>query len=261
MSGRKTNFSLTAVLISLLLAASVVLAQETKEYEDTFEFDQYGTVSIDTYKGSINVETWDKNEIYFYAKVEPDLGGWSDISPEEQLERCEVRLNKSNDYVSLESDYQNDIWGNSGTLALVHYEIKMPASARLRIDDYKSETHVENLDSDFEIETYKGTVNIVNFSGELTVDTYKGTVEIDYSNFTDDAYFDTYKGEIELHLPSNSKFDFDFDLGRKGDFESDFDMVMKSYSSDEGARGKVNGGGPEIKFSTYKGEIVLREKS
>ncbi|MDZ7764741.1 MAG: DUF4097 family beta strand repeat-containing protein [Melioribacteraceae bacterium] len=247
------------IIFALLLAVSFTFAQQKKEYEETFDLDRYGRVTIETYKGSITVDTWDKDEFYFHAEVVPDTDGWNNTSPEEQLERCEVRFNHSNDYVSLESDYKKNLFG-SNTLAFVHYKIKMPKTAKLKIDDYKSETLVDGLSSYIDIESYKGIIDVINFSGELKIDTYKGTVLVDLNELNDDLEFDTYKGEIEIKLPSDTNFDFDFDLGRKGDFESDFDMVMKNYSSDDGARGKVNGGGPEIKFSTYKGEIELREK-
>lgn len=248
------------LLITLILSITLLtFAQQSKEYEETLSLDKNGRVSIDTYKGSITVEVWDKAEVYFYAEVVPDESGWNNTSPEEQLERCEVRFSHSNSYLSLESDYKKKLFG-SNTLALVHYKIKMPSTAELLIDDYKSEILVDGLTSDVNIESYKGIIDVINYSGELKVDTYKGTVLVDLNELNDNLEFDTYKGEIEIKLSSDTNFDFDFDLGRKGDFESDFDMVMNNYSSDEGARGKVNGGGPEIKFSTYKGEIELRKK-
>ena len=219
-----------------------------------------GMVSVDTYKGSIKVETWDKAEVHFRAIVEPDTDGWNNTDPDEQLERCEVRSRHSDDYLSLESDYEKNLVG-SQTLAFVHYTIKMPATAKLQIDDYKSKTHIKSLHNDLTFETYKGIVNIVDYSGKLNLETYKGSVEIDFTELKNDCEFDTYKGDISLFIPESEKFDFNFDLGRKGDFDSDFEMMMKNYNSDDGdVRGSVNNGGPEISFSTYKGEINLRKR-
>lgn len=249
------------LLFIAILLTSTILAQETKEYEETYSFSSTGTVSVDTYKGSITVETWDKAEVYFYAKVEPDTDGWNSTSPEEQVERCKVRYSHSDNYLDLKTDYsKNSIWG-SETRALVHYTIKMPATAKLKIEDYKSETRVDNLKSEIELETYKGRVRINNLKGGVDIETYKGDIDVDLTELTDNCSFDTYKGDINIYMPASSKFDFNFDLGKKGDFSSDFEMMMSRYNSDDGdMKGEVNGGGPTIRFSTYKGEIELREK-
>lgn len=258
-----TQVKKKAILFFVLAALFTLITygQEVKEYEETLPFDPDGKVSIDTYKGTITVETWDKNEVYFHAKVEPDGGGWNSTSPEEQLERCEVRYRHSEDHLSLKSDYRKKIGWGSETLALVHYKIKMPATAKLQVDDYKSESRISNLKSDLEFETYKGRVDIKNHSGLVDVETYKGDVDVDLVDLKENCSFETYKGNFNLSLPTSAKFDFDFELGRKGDYSSDFEMMMNRYNSDDGdLRGEVNGGGPTIYFSTYKGELYLRKK-
>lgn len=251
----------STLFFSMILFVSLTVAQDTKKYEETYDLNSDGTVSVDTYKGSITVETWDKNEVYFSAIVEPDDGGWNSTSPEEQVEDCEVRYTHSDRYLSLETDYAKNVGWGSLTRAFVHYTIKMPATAKLRIDDYKSVTKIDDLNSDIELETYKGRVDIKNFSGSVDIETYKGDIYLDLVELKDNCSFDTYKGDINVYMPSSTKFDFDFDLGRKGDFSSDFKLMTSRYDSDEGdMRGEVNGGGPTIRFSTYKGEIELREK-
>ena len=253
---------LVRLVLSLVLLTSLTIAQKTKDYEESYSFSSTGTVSVDTYKGSITVETWNKDEVYFHAVVEPDTDGWNPTSPEEQLERCEVRVNYSENYLSLESDYKESHGWGSSNRAFVHYTIKMPATAELKIDDYKSDTKINNLISDLDLETYKGRVSINNFSGKLNLETYKGDVNVGYTELKENCSFDTYKGEVTLSLPSKAKFNFDFEMGKKGDYSSDFDMMLKKYDSDDGDfKGQVNGGGATIKFSTYKGEISLRERN
>lgn len=252
---------ISVIFVLFIFFTSLLFAQKTKEYNETFSLSSTGTVSLDNYKGTITVEAWDKNEVSVYAKVEPDVNGWNSTSPEEQIERCEVIFRNSANHVSIETNYEKNRGWGSETRAFVHYTIKMPITAELEIDDYKSEIKIGNLNSKLEMETYKGRVNIDNFSGSIVVNTYKGEVEIDFSELNEYTSFDTYKGDIKLLLPSSSKFDFDFDLGRKGDYRSDFEMMMRRYNSDDGdVRGEVNGGGPKIKFSTYKGQVELREK-
>lgn len=255
-----TNHLKTIFITTVFFLINTIFAEGTKEYEQTFEFNANGTINIETYKGTISVDTWDKEEVYFHAKVEPDTDGWgpTSTSPQEQLNRCEVRYNHSKNYLSLKSDYRNKNFG-SNTLAFVHYTIKMPRGTELKIDDYKSEIEIKNSSARLKLETYKGSVDLINFSGGLVLETYKGIVRADLSELTDNIEFDTFKGDIALRLPSSSGFNIDFDLGKKGDYDSDFDMVVNGYSGDD-IEGRVNGGGHEISFSTYKGSIELNKR-
>jgi len=256
-SRKKVGFA----LLSLIFLVSLTFAQETKEYEETYSLDANGTVSIENYKGKITVEGWDKNEVYFHAQVIPDTDGWNSTSPEEQLERCEIRYSHSDNYLDLKTDYaKNNSWGSENR-AEVYYTIKMPTTAKLKIDDYKSVTIINNLNSELDLENYKAPITIKNFKGGFDIDTYKGNANVDLVELTNNCRYESYKGDINISLPAASKFDFNFELGKHGDFSSDFDMMMNRYNSDDGdIRGNVDGGGPTIRFSTYKGEIDLCKK-
>lgn len=244
----------------ILFAMPALFAQETKEYEETFSVDKDGTLNIETYKGSIKVEVWDKSEVYFKAVVEPDTDGWS-TSPEEQLERCTVEFGKSGNRIFLKSDYKKKLIDALNTLAYVHYTIKVPSTFKLVVDDYKSESKIYGLTSEIDFETYKGDVKIYDFAGSIDLETYKGEVNIDFTDIKGNCSFDTYKGDIELLIPSDEKFSLDFDLGRKGDYSGDFDVELNRFDRKSGeVYGNVNGGGDVIYFETYKGEIKLKRK-
>ena len=253
-----TVLTFCALLIGL---TQITSAQEFREEEKTFELPKDGTVYIDTYKGSINVEAWDKAEVYVHAKIEAENDSWSSTNPEEQLENVKIKYDVSGTSVTIQSKYDklNNFWG-SGTRASVHYKIKMPKTARLQIDDYKSITEINNLESDLIMETYKGRVDVVGLKGSVELETYKGDVTVDFNELKNNCSFETFKGQIELSLNSNSKFDLDIDLGRRGDFRSDFEYSTNGRMRDDEVRGSVNGGGHRIEFETNKGDLRIREK-
>ena len=136
----------------------------------------------------------------------------------------------------------------------------MPQTAELEIDDYKSETKIENLQADIKMETYKGRVDIIDLKGGIDLETYKGDATIDFMELKNDCKFDTYKGSIELNMASDSKFDLDVDLGKKGDFDCDFDYSINGKRRSDNVKGSVNGGGPRIEFETYRGDLRIRKK-
>ena len=270
-----TKSRIYLLLFALTLFALPVLAQESKEYNESFDIGTDGRVSIDTYKGTIDVTTWDGNTVEIDAVIEDD-------NSKGLLEYTEVRIERFGSTVRIESDYseakkimkRNKI-NNFGTLPLVHYTIRMPRTTELTIDDYKSEIAIEGVDADVQVETYKGPIDIQhvvgdlsvnnyksevrirNLSGALYADTYKGTFDVEFDEFLGDTSFDTYRGDVHVTLPEDAGFDLDADLGNKGDFDANFNISSLKKSKKK-YRGEVYGGGPRLEFDTYRGSFNVR---
>ncbi|HAL56505.1 MAG TPA: hypothetical protein DCP63_08525 [Bacteroidetes bacterium] len=260
--------TLVTVLFGLLVGLSY--GQETREVKKTVPLSADGRVSIDTYKGSVTVTTWEKGEIEIFARIESDDHG---RYAEERIRDTEVRIDATPTSVRIKSEYDKvrrhhgGFWGifdgDWGSLPLVHYTIKMPRTAQLRIKDYKSEIKVSDLKSNADIETYKGRVDVLNLDGSLTLETYKGEVWADFVNLNARSSFETYKGEIEVKLPKGKGFELDADIGRRGRFDSDFDLERRTASRRDREydyRGPVNGGGPTVSLKTSKGTIRLAQR-
>jgi hypothetical protein len=267
---RKTTSSF--FLLFLVLSFAIFLqAQDSREVRKTGEFGQNGRLSIDTYKGSIKVLTWDKSEIEIVARIEPD--GW-DRHSRERVEDTEIRIDLSSNSARIKTDYDRvrdrhssffGIFGddNSGNLPLVHYTIKVPKTTSLRIKDYKSKTEVNDLESDIDIETYKGEVEVGRLSGSIALDTYKGEARIAFARLDGKSRFETYKGTVDISLPRGKGFELDADIGRHGSFDSDFAVDRNRHrnrSSDTEIRSEINGGGPLVRLKTDHGTIRLLER-
>ena len=263
--GSMKNSIITLLTIIMLFGVSQIQAQDFKEVEKTFQLDKNGKVRVDTYKGEIVIETWDKDEVHVYAKIEPDGdGGFFSTKPKRQIESVRVEFDASPGSVEIESVYRNnDSWFGSNTRALVNYKIKMPKSARLEIKDYKSQTDISGLQATIKLYTYKGEVRVVNLNGSIDLETYKGEVDVRFSNITGNSRFDTYKGEIKITLPENAGFSINGEFGKRTDFYSSFDIKEDSQRKnrkDYSVKGEINGGGPRIELSSKKGRFELIKK-
>jgi Toastrack DUF4097 len=260
--------AITALGILSLVLASQAFTQFSKEVQKTVDITADGRVYIDTYKGSITIQTWDQQKVEIYAKIEADGRGRKD---RKMVEDTDIRIHTGADLVEIVSDYGKSehhgfsffgLFGDDGgNLPFVYYRIKMPATARLKIKDYKSETRISNILSSLRMETYKGNVIINDHSGPIDIETYKGDVKIDFAKYSDDCRFETYKGRIEIALPKNTGFTMHADLGKRSDFRSDFDLsARKIPREDDYIKANVNGGGPKLSLTTTKGDIRIIEK-
>ena len=251
-------------IISLLSLGLFVVSTHAQDSKTVFQkepLSRNGKVVVDNYKGSITVTAWDRDEVEIDAHVVADRD-------EELVQDTEIIIRRSGNTVRIETDYEKAqrrqrrfrLFGlNNYSLPFVHYKIKMPRTADLEIDDYKSEIKVNDLQADLEVETYKGVVDINDLDGSIRLDTYKGEVRVDFAGLTDDSSFDTYKGEINIRLPNGEGFDLDADMGRKGHLDSDF-RLANFRRDDEYYRGSVNGGGPRLHMETYKGYFSIRSR-
>lgn len=254
-----------AILPGLILAAGIARAADTKEVRRIVPLDRDGRVSIETFKGSVTVTSWDRSEVSIDARIEPD---GSDPDQKEKVAQTEIRVNSSGGFVSVKSDYREVrhhhffgfFFGEDGTLPFVHYTIQMPATARLEIEDYKSDIKASNLKADLKLHTYKGTARVSGLDGAARVETYKGDVIVEFARFSNASRFETHKGKVEVRLPGDSRFDLDADSGRRGDIESDFAMTTTRRGSWGAVRltGAANGGGPQLRLTTYKGTLKVR---
>ena len=254
--------SISMFCMFFIFGYATINAQNSKEFEKTFPINKDGKLTIETYKGEIRVEIWDKNEVYVYAKMVPDdAGGFLSTSPKKQLDRVSIDYDNSPGSVHVKSDYKkSDSWFGNNTMALVYYEIKMPKTVDLRIEDYKSESKIAGLQSSLELNTYKGEVKIDGHSGPIDLETYKGEVSVRYSKLSDDSRFQTYKGEIRINVPKSAAFTADLDLGKRAGLDTSFGLEKESNRKKHSGydfKKDINGGGPYVKISSDKGEIRL----
>ncbi len=261
------------LLLFCLGSGSVTFGQEHREITKTLPLNKQGIVIVDTYKGSIDVTTWEKSEIEIVARIEVDESFFDD--GEQDVRDTEIRINGSADEVRIKSDYDklrhhhNGFWGlfgdNNLSLPSVHYKIKMPKTASLTIKDYKSDSHIAGLHSSVEINTYKGDVEISDLVGSLDLETYKGNARIGFSELSRNSRVETYKGEISISLPKKTGFVLESDFGRRTSFESDFDVESHSHgkrrSKEVDYYGTINGGGPSLRLKSEKGNFTLRQSS
>jgi hypothetical protein len=253
-------------LLSAVLAVAAASGADFKEIHKTVPLDPGGRVSIDTFKGSIDVTTWDRPEIDIVARIEPDDSGRDQAR---RVQETEVRVAGSGQSVRITSDYDRvhrsgflGIFGGDETLPFVRYTIQLPRTARLAVKDYKSNTHIAGLAGTLDLNTYKGEVEIASMDGSVQLETYKGEVRADFTRLAE-SEFETYKGSVEITLPQPAAFDLEADLGRHGDLDCDFELVTRASgwsSRDARRRGVVNGGGPELKLETYKGTFRIRAR-
>lgn len=257
---RSRRFLFPLLLLALFLALAVQAAEPSREVVKTIPLPAGGRVEIDTYKGSVDVTAEERPDVLVEARVTPDTVCGDAKSQAEWVADTEVRIESRGRSVRIESDYSRlssvHVWffGSCTARPFVHYRIRMPRKADLEVKDYKSKIEVAGLTGDLRLDSYKGTMHVGGMDGSVRLTTYKGEAAVAFSSLRADSRFETYKGEIEVTLPKTAAFDLDVDSGRRGRFRSEFEAGVRSSGR---TRMALNGGGPRLSLSTYKGNLKL----
>jgi hypothetical protein len=137
---------------------------------------------------------------------------------------------------------------------------------------------VEGVSGEIDINNINGPVTLKNVSGNTLVHTVNGNIEVTLARVTVDKplSFSSMNGDIDVTLPADVKANLKM-KSEQGEIYTDFDINMtrqptKSEAAEKTEQGKfriafdkslyglVNGGGREIAFNTFSGDIYIRKK-
>jgi len=157
--------------------------------------------------------------------------------------------------------------------------IQVPVSSSLEVRTSMDGTIVvEGVNGEIDINNINGPVTLKNVSGNTLVHTVNGDIEAVLTRITADKplSFSTMHGDIDVTLPADVKAslkmkteqgeiytDFDMDMGRKAaraESAEKSDQGKFRITFDKSLLGQVNGGGAEISFNTFTGDIYIRKK-
>jgi len=139
---------------------------------------------------------------------------------------------------------------------------------------------IDNISGEIEANNTNGTVNITNASGAVVAHSMNGRVIASLNRVPPDKVmsFSTMNGNLDVTLPADTKATFKMHTDN-GDIFTDFDVKLEAQSApqvveekdtkgntrrrvrtDGTQTGSINGGGPEMQFTTFNGRIVIHKK-
>ena len=158
----------------------------------------------------------------------------------------------------------------------VDLEIQVPVGSTVRLSTVNDgDIEVENIDGEVEVSNTNGEIRVKNVRGPVSATTVNGDVQVVFRGAMAAVpmAFSTLNGDVDITFPADLKADVRMS-SVNGEIYSDFDVSVTTETVagvdekpkkgrthvviEREMRGKINGGGAEILFKTFKGDILLR---
>lgn len=265
----------------LLVSGSVLLgvdaqAQQVRNIQQTIDLKPDGKVQVSATAGSVRVTTWDRPAVEMNLRIEGRNAT--------QVEKTRVMVEEDGGNVKIRTDNADpdgpgllDLIGlGSAEGPTTNYTLRIPKTASLRVSTTSAEVEVTGLSGDVTVEgnsapvrvrdidgrviaaTFSGPLRAENVRGELILATFSGNLHLRLASLPAKSQIGSFSGNAEVILPADAAFDLRTDVSWGGAVTSDFAMP-DSLAKEDGTI-PVGGGGPQIAFESFSGDLTLRSE-
>ena len=256
---------------------------KVRHYSKTVAFDPGGHLVIKTGRGSLELSSWDRNEVEIVARIESPF----DINPEyasEIVTALRIEVDGSGRSLQIRSDY-DDIpaykrWFISiRHIPYVHYEIRTPRRIHLELDVRHTDTRIRDVEGAIRVHAHYSTVSGTDWTGPVRLDMdhgmlrlteLDGSVELDArhadvhmeaTRLSGDTRIRAHQGLTELYLPRFQGLDLYSDVRHQSELDSDFEISTRVFRHEEGIiTGTINGGGSLLELRGDHTRFQLRKR-
>lgn len=262
--------------ICALLFAGAAFAQDTGD-RVTVPFrdpSKPRTLVVKVINGGMTVRGYDGRDVIIEAQGSGNRPRRSSSNPPPGMHRLEI----NNSGLDVTED-NNVMTIQAGVMHSTELNIQVPVHTSLRLTTLNGgKIQVENVDGEIEAENMNGAVTLTNVAGSVVANSMNGrvTVALDRATPNKTMSFSTMNGAIDVTLPSDIKANVrmrtdngeiytDFDVKLEGSHPAQVDDQRKNGGRyrvrvDKTMYGTINGGGPEVRFTTYNGNITIHKK-
>jgi hypothetical protein len=230
------------------------------------------TVRISVLNGSIVVKGSDSKEVVVEARVRPEDSTERKASGMKRIPMTSTGLSveEENNTVRISSD------SHQRTIDLT---VIVPRESSLRLQATNDgDITVSGVEGDIDVNNTNGAVTLTGVSGSVVAHALNDDLRVTFLrvNPAKPMSFSSLNGEIDVTFPSDLKANISI-KSDNGEVYSDFDVTLATSASqpivqeargkdgrykvkiDKTVRGTIGGGGQEIRFTNYNGDIYIRK--
>src|SRR5579859_4169496 len=228
-------------------------------------------VKVSMVNGGITVKASEGKEVVVEARVRNRDNARNEGGPKRiAISSTGLSVEEENNEVNINTDsYMHPI---DVTVSVpVHTSLKLRA-----VND--GDIVVTGVNGDLDVDDVNGSVTLNNIAGSAVAHALNGHLTATFARVDGQKAmaFSSLNGNIDVTFPADLKADVSI-RSDQGDVFSDFDVQLKAAAAqpvvedgrghggkyrvkvDKTVHGTINGGGPEIQFRNFQGQIYIRK--
>lgn len=253
----------------LLLAPSLSHAQSQEFVVPLSDPGQPAILEVNLSQGSLVIEGFDGNQVVVESRT---------VDTEEEIQEVGGMFRIPNDSVGLTiEEHRNTVsigtdWSGSG----VDLRVKVPRRTSLRVQVVNgNDLRVSGVSGTHELKNVNGSIEALEMRGSVVANSSNGSLKVTLLEISSDTpmSFVSWNGDVDVTFPASLKATLKMQAGQ-GDILTDFQVALQpsAPARTEETRGKgyrvelnrevigtVGGGGPEMRFKTFNGNVVVRK--
>ena len=247
-----------------------------KTFRKSVPFVSNGQIIIDNMNGKIEIDSWNKNEVYIVAEIKVRAPSRRDA--EDIMERVEIKIEERGKILEIFSEVPNRrrsrnflsaFFGRDISIS-ISYRVSVPMISNLDLHTTNGKIDVYDIDGEVDANTSNGSINLEKVKGRVNARTSNGGIvaEVFESNPRDNMELKTSNGSIKLYLDRDIEADI-YANTTNGSVRCDFPLDSRDrrssryssrrYTRNRNIRGSINGGGIDIDLRTTNGSISILE--
>jgi len=261
----------TGIMMLFVFATGMLVAQTSQELiVPLTKSSEPGTLDLSVLYGSIKVVGSSIDDVVIYISTEQKKVEEKSKNGLKRIPNNSFGLTaeEENNYIEVHTDLSNKN---------VLLEIQVPQNFNLKLGAVNDgDITVENVAGEIEVHHVNGEITLTDVSGSAVVNTTNGDIKVNFVDITENTpmAFTTFNGDVDVTFPAGLKASVKMQSSM-GEIYTDFDMAMKKstpkeerdsekgvykVSIEEWMYGDINGGGPEMTFKNFQGDIIIRSK-
>lgn len=227
--------------------------------------------------GSITVKAYEGKEIIVETRGRAGEGDGDEEKPERQGNLHRIPMASAG--FSIESD-NNQVRISTSAMRTVDLVLTVPVHTSLSLHTVNSgDINVSGVDGELDINDVNGSVTLKNVGGSVVAHALNGRVMASFTRVDPQKpmAFSSLNGDIDVTFPPDIKATVSMRTDN-GEVYSDFDIQLQATSPqpavedsrqngrgkyvvkvERTVRGNINGGGQEIQFKNFNGNIYIRK--
>lgn len=264
--------------VTLLLLLSVTLNAQETIIVPLNNPSKPGFLNVRTLQGSITIKGTNRKDIKVTGTARKKKQYYSGRKTAKKNREGLKRITNNNLQFKV-YQFENEIKVKGSTYGTTDFEIEIPKNFSLKLSTNNSgDIYVENVNGIMDVSNLNGKITLKDISGAVSADALNKDIIVNFISVTPNTpmAFSSLNGDIDITFPKSFKADVKI-KSERGDIFTDFDLntkkskadIIKSKEGDGNSykikvekwiTGTINGGGAELLFKNYNGDVILRSK-